>query len=123
MDKIILPDIRVLACHGCNPEEKTTPQPFCLGLILFLDLGPAGRSDDLAATVDYGRLYLAAKDLAERRSFDLIEALAEALAALALADPRVVGTCVRVEKCQARAGDAVFPARVEIQRWATEDRA
>ena len=118
MDKIILPRINLMACHGCFPEEKQQPQPFCISITLFLDLSAAGKSDDLTDTVDYGRLYLDIRDLASSRSYNLIEALAEAVAQRALSESRVEKVVVGVEKLEAQAGAISFPAQVVIERYA-----
>lgn len=116
MDKIILPEIKITACHGCFPEEKQNPQPFSICLTLFLDLRPAGESDDLEKTVDYGKLYLKVRDFATRNSFNLIEALAEQIVRLALAEPLVQEVTVRVDKLEAQTEGIAFPSQVEIHR-------
>ena len=117
MDKIILRDIRVMACHGVYPEEKISPQPFVIDLTLFLDLHPAAVSGDLADTVDYGALCRGVRRFVEENSFDLLETLAEELAGLVLlAADRVERVRVRVEKSEARLDDGTFPAAVEIER-------
>lgn len=115
-DRIILPAIPVLACHGVYEEEKHQPQPFMISLILWLDLAPAAASGQVGDTVDYGRLYNQVKELAENNSFNLIETLAERIAALALAEAAVRRVRVGVEKSQARSGGAVFPAQVVVER-------
>ena len=53
-DRIELRGLRVLGAHGVLPEEQQRAQPFEVDLDLELDLRPAGRSDALADTVDYG---------------------------------------------------------------------
>ena len=53
-DRIELRGLRVLGAHGALPEERQRAQPFEVDLDLELDLRPAGRSDRLADTVDYG---------------------------------------------------------------------
>jgi 7,8-dihydroneopterin aldolase/epimerase/oxygenase len=70
-------------------------------LELVLDLGPAGRTDDLASTVDYGSLAGRVAELVGGRPRKLLEALAEDLAQLVLADERVRQVRVRVTKPQA----------------------
>ena len=40
--------------HGVLPEEQERAQPFGVELELLVDLAPAGASDALADTVDYG---------------------------------------------------------------------
>ncbi len=53
-DRIELRGLRALGTHGVLPEEQERPQPFEVDLDLEVDLRRAGRSDDLADTVDYG---------------------------------------------------------------------
>lgn len=116
MDQIILPEIAVTACHGVYENEQREPQPFVISVELALDLRPAGRSDALADTLDYGALYQRVKAHVETTHYHLIEALAESIAALALADARVQTVKVRVKKSAARAGGATFPAIVSVER-------
>ncbi|MBQ1502306.1 MAG: dihydroneopterin aldolase [Firmicutes bacterium] len=117
MDKIILRDIGVTACHGVYAEEKTEPQPFVIDLTLFLDLHPAAVSGKLADTVDYGALCRRVREFVKMNSFDLLETLAEELARLVFsADGRIEGVRVRVEKSAARLDGGTFPAAVEIER-------
>ena len=51
--------------HGVNPEERTLGQPYVVDLEVELDLGPAGRSDNLADTVSYTQLYRVAQGVME----------------------------------------------------------
>ena len=53
MDRIIIRDLRVNALIGTLEHEHTRRQEIRADLELFLDLHPAGRSDDLAKSVDY----------------------------------------------------------------------
>lgn len=116
MDKIVLPRIEVLACHGVDEWERTTPQPFVISVKMSLDLRAAADSDNLDNTVHYGELYAAIKNLAENSSFALIETLAQAVADFCLADERVQKVRVTVEKTQARYEGMTFPARVSVER-------
>lgn len=116
MDKIILPEIEVMACHGVEEWETATPQPFCISVELWLDLSPAAASDDVADTVHYGKLYVAIRRLAETNSFALIETLAAAAARLCLKDQRVEKAKVTVEKRQAKYEGWTFPAKVVLER-------
>jgi dihydroneopterin aldolase len=81
---------------------------------LFADLRPAGEADDLSGSPDYGRLAAALKAHAESAARLTVEALAEDLAGLCLAEPGVQRARVRVEKPQAVAG--VRSVGVEIER-------
>lgn len=116
--KIRLKNLCFLACHGCNAAEKVTPQQFRVNLELTLrePFTQAAALDDLSLTVDYGALYLRVKDLVERQSFNLIETLAERIAALALAEPLVGQVCVEVEKSRAAVGEECFTAAVLVER-------
>jgi dihydroneopterin aldolase len=79
-DRLSLIGMRFEARHGVHAWEKEVAQPFEVDLVLHADLGPAAERDDLAATVDYGALYPVVREIVEERSFDLIEALAGAIA-------------------------------------------
>jgi dUTP pyrophosphatase len=68
-------------------------------LRLGVDLGAAGRSDDLSRTVDYGKVAETVRAIVMGRPFRLIEALAEALAGAILEAHDIVQEIdVRVEK-------------------------
>jgi dihydropteroate synthase len=116
-DRIILAGMRFEATHGVHPHEKVEPQRFEVDVELLLDLGPAGRADALAATVDYGAVYDTTRRIVESTSRDLIEALAESIAAAVLADHAGVDeTVVRVRKPEVRLGGPLDYAGVEIRR-------
>ena len=103
-DRLSLLGMRFQGRHGVLPEEKRTEQPFEVDLVLHADLRAADERDDLAATVDYAALFDLVRAVVEGRTFDLIEALAGAIARAALAstDPSIVEAVeVRVRKPQA----------------------
>ncbi len=85
MDKIFLRGMRFVAAHGVLPHERVVPQPFVLDLDLGLDLGAAGKEDDLAATVSYAEVYDVAANVMQGETKNLIEALAEGVAEALLA--------------------------------------
>ena len=60
MDFLEINGMRFVACHGCLPEEKVTPQPFTVDVTLFLPLKAAGERDDIDATVDYTAVFAVA---------------------------------------------------------------
>lgn len=107
-DRILVRDLQVFARHGLLPEEKTLGQRFAVDVTAYLDLGPAGRSDDYAETVCYDRLIQTVLETLTKQRFFLIEAAAEAVAAAALAGfPRIARIAVEVRK-PAAAIEAVF---------------
>lgn len=80
MDKIILEGMEFFGYHGAQPEERTLGQKFILDVELFLDLRPAGISDNLDRTVNYVQVFETVQSIVCGRSRRLIEALAEAVA-------------------------------------------
>lgn len=103
-DRLSLLGMRFEARHGVHAEEKETAQPFEVDLVLRADLAVPAATDALEATVDYGGLYDIVREIVEGASFDLIEALAGAIAraVLAATDPALVDEVeVRVRKPKA----------------------
>lgn len=84
MDRIILKDFEVVACHGVNPEEKVEPQRFLFTVVLDVDFSDAAANDDLSKTVSYAAVKKAVKAFCEDNCFDLIETLCARLAELLL---------------------------------------
>ena len=117
-DRILLEGLEFYGYHGVKVEEKSLGQRFLVDLALRLDLGPAGRADDLTLTVDYGEVYRLVRERIEGPSRDTLEALAEDVAA-ALLDryARVEAASVRVRKPAAPIAGAHFAmVAVEITR-------
>ena len=118
-DRILLSGLSFYGHHGVKPEEKRLGQRFVVDLELRLELSPAGRTDNLALTVDYGEVYRLARGLVEGPSRDTLEALAEELAtALLRRFDRLRGVVVRVNKPSAPiAGAQSGLVAVEITRY------
>ena len=124
-DRILLTGLRVRGRHGVLPHEAQLGQVFVVDLELVLDLAPAGRSDDLGRTVDYGSLASRVAEVVGGRPRQLLEAVAEDVADLVLADDRVRQVRVRVAKPQAPLPvDATVAVEITRDREATgEGRA
>jgi dihydroneopterin aldolase len=82
-------------------HERADGQDFVVDVALEVDTRPAAASDDLADTVDYGKLAAALADVVSGAPVDLLETLASRLAGVCLADPRVSAAEVTVHKPQA----------------------
>jgi dihydroneopterin aldolase len=116
-DRIVLKDMIFQARHGVADREKVEPQRFEVDVELQLDLQPAGLEDDLGRTVDYGIVYQTTRQIVESTTYNLIEALAEAIAHEVLAGhPAVLEVVVRVRKPEVRVGGPLAYAGVEIRR-------
>jgi 7,8-dihydroneopterin aldolase/epimerase/oxygenase len=117
-DRIELRGLRAHGRHGVLPHERRDGQLFVVDVALHVDLSPAGRSDDRADTVDYGALAKKLEAVVTGEPVDLIEALADRLAAVCLSDPRVRAAEVVVHKPQAPVGVPVDDVVVTIRREA-----
>lgn len=108
-DQISLTGIQVHACHGVLEHEKTQPQPFLADIVLDIDLATAGVRDQLDGTVSYAEVAADAEQVLAGESVDLIETLAERIAARVLTRPAVERVEVTVRKPQAPAGVTFEP--------------
>ncbi len=99
MDKILLNGMEFYGYHGVFKEEKKLGQPFIVDVELYTNLQPAGKSDRIDDSIDYGEVFLIVKAIVEGESKNLIEALAEAIAAELLARFSKLTACsVKVTK-------------------------
>lgn len=97
-DTIALRGLTVRGYHGVLAHERRNGQEFVVDALLFLDVAAAAAADDLAETVDYGALAQALAAVVGGDPVDLLETLAERLAAVCLADRRVAAAEVTVHK-------------------------
>ena len=97
-DRITLTGLRVRGHHGVYDFERRDSQDFVVDVALELDLAPAASSDDVTDTVHYGELAGRLAEIVAGEPVNLIETLAERLAAACLADDRVAAATVTVHK-------------------------
>jgi dihydroneopterin aldolase / 2-amino-4-hydroxy-6-hydroxymethyldihydropteridine diphosphokinase len=119
-DRIVLQGISARGFHGVLDFEKADGQDFVVDVTLEVDLRRAGRSDLLAHTVNYAEVAADIVDLIAGPSLDLIEALAEQIAATALRRPLVQAVEVTVHKPQAPVGVPFADVQVRIKRHRDE---
>ena len=116
-DNVVLEGMVFQARHGVHDHEKVTAQRFEVDVELLLDLQPAGLEDDLERTIDYGRVYETVRTIVESTTFNLIEALAEAIAHELLSDfPALDEVVVRVRKPEIQLGGPLNFAGVQVRR-------
>jgi dihydroneopterin aldolase/2-amino-4-hydroxy-6-hydroxymethyldihydropteridine diphosphokinase len=63
MDKMYIRNLQLFANHGFYKEEKTLGQLFEISLEIDLDLKTAGKTDDLAKSVNYGLVCKKTRDI------------------------------------------------------------
>lgn len=100
-DRITLTGLRAFAHHGVFDHERRDGQQFIIDVVAHLDLRAAAAGDELAATVHYGELAEQVVAAVETDPVDLIETVAERVAAVVLAHGAVGQTTVTVHKPQA----------------------
>jgi dihydroneopterin aldolase len=115
MDRIELRGMSFQGRHGVREAERETAQEFRVDIDVDADLAPAGRTDDLADTVDYTKVRAAARQVIEGPSRLLLEALARDIAERVLELPHVAGVSVRVAKRPASM-QPIEAAAVHIKR-------
>jgi len=118
-DRIVLTNMQFEGTHGVLEEEHQAPQPFEVDVELHLDLAPAGQTDDLARTADYRQAFEICRDTIEGPTCQLIETLAEQIAArlLAVYQPvAVTEVVVRIRKPAVMLPGELDWAAVEIAR-------
>jgi 7,8-dihydroneopterin aldolase/epimerase/oxygenase len=116
-DRIELRGLRVLGRCGVLPIEVEQDQPLELDLDLSLDLAPAGASDDLADTVDYGAVCAAAERTVSAGHVALLERLAALVADAVLAvDGRIGSVEVAVRKLRPPVPQQLATSGVHIRR-------
>jgi len=94
MDKIFVLGMRFYGYHGAFPEENRLGQRFQVDVTLELDTRPAGESDDLDLTVNYAKVYEAAKEILEGEPVKLVETLTARLANTLLEQFEIIDACV-----------------------------
>ncbi len=92
--RLFLTGIAASGRHGANPGEKDEPQDF----VVDLDVEVEVARDDLDATADYRELIRTTRDTVANGSFDLLEALAAAVASAVAARPGVTRATAMVHK-------------------------
>jgi dihydroneopterin aldolase len=71
-------DLRVFGYHGVHQEERGRGQDFLFDVEL--DVGERGRSDRLEDAVDYVEVARVVQEISDARPYNLLEALATAVA-------------------------------------------
>lgn len=119
-DTITLTGLRVHAHHGVFDFEREAGQTFVVDVAVRAELSRAAASDDLGATLHYGELAERIADAVRRDPVDLIETVAERVAALVLEHPAAQAVRVTVHKPDAPIAVPFEDVAVTIERERAE---
>jgi FolB domain-containing protein len=98
MDRIIIQGLLVRCVLGIDDEERREMQDVLITVALHADLRKAGESDRVEDAIDYRAVKKQILAAAEGSRYQLVEALAERVAALCLGHAGVRRVDVHVEK-------------------------
>jgi len=100
--RLFLTGITAQGKHGANAGEKDRAQDFVVDLDVEVEVG----ADELSATADYRQLIRTARSTVQEYSFDLLESIAQAVAAAVLEHEGVTRVSAVVHKpAAARSSD------------------
>ncbi|MFE5334344.1 2-amino-4-hydroxy-6-hydroxymethyldihydropteridine diphosphokinase [Isoptericola sp. NPDC056573] len=101
LDQIRLAGVTATGHHGVLAHERADGQVFSADVVLHLDTRAAASSDDLGRTVSYADVAQDVHDVLAGSPADLVETVAERIAAVVLNHEAVQAVDVRVHKPQA----------------------
>ncbi|MBN1348553.1 dihydroneopterin aldolase [candidate division KSB1 bacterium] len=118
IDALKINDMVFYAFHGLESCEKAQGQRFEVDVELALDLSHAGNSDRIEDTIDVNAVYEIIEEVVLEGDFNLVEAVAEHIAASLLNKVNINEVRVRVRKPHAPLKGLTGGIEVEIQRTA-----
>ena len=95
---VFVRDLELNAHIGVYRHEKNAAQPLRINVDLTVQEGEGAVGDRLSNVVDYGKVVDGIRAIIGEGHVNLVETLAERIAAFALADARVLVARVRIEK-------------------------
>ncbi len=118
MDKLLIKNMVFHAYHGEFKVERAFGQTFDVDAELYFDARPPGKSDQINDTIDIYNVYeIVEKIMVRERHYNLIEAVAETIAAELLATFQILHEVViRVRKYKAAVKGLIDYAEIEIRR-------
>lgn len=118
MDIVLVEDLRFKTIVGCWDWERQLPQEVSVDLEMGCDMSAAAQTDALEDTLDYKAVSNRVRDFVRERQFQLVEAAADGIAGLVMAEFKVPWIRVTVRKPYAVTGAAAVGVVVEKGRRA-----
>jgi dihydroneopterin aldolase len=115
-DRIELRGLTIRGNHGVFTHERRDGQDFVVDITVWLELGAAAASDELADTLDYGELARRAAEIVAGPPRNLIETVAGEIAEDVMTDERVHAVEVMLHKPSAPIPLAFEDVAVVVRR-------
>jgi dihydroneopterin aldolase len=116
VDKLRLTGLSFFGHHGVLQAERKLGQRLELDVELHGDFDDCASRDSLGEALDYTKVYDVVKEVVERRSFKLLEALADAVANELLKRFVVQKVIIRVRKPNVPFSASLSNVEVELER-------
>ncbi|CAN1256159.1 Dihydroneopterin aldolase 1 [Linum perenne] len=123
VDKLVLRGMKFHGFHGVKKEERSLGQKFLVDVDAWMDLRPAGESDQLTDTINYADIYRIVEEVVEGPAQNLLESVAERIARTVLVKYSVISAVlVKIGKPHVAVRGDVDYLGVEILRRRDDDR-
>lgn len=117
-DEIHIENLEIFAHHGVFPEENRLGQKFLISLTMYVDTRPAGTTDCLEKSINYGDVSSFMTEWMHENTYQLIESVAEHLCEeLLLRYPLLKGVTLELKKPWAPVGLPLETVSVKITRF------
>lgn len=114
--RILVRDLLLMSSIGIHEHERLAPQRVRINIEMAVRDGSGPVEDDIRQVVSYEDVISGVKALIAAGHINLVETLAERIAALCLTDPRVETVRVRVEKLDVYAEAASVGIEIDRSR-------
>ena len=98
MDRIYIRDLTLRCIIGVHPDERRSKQDVLINMVLECDFGKAPETDAIEDTFNYKDINKKVIKLVEASDFNLIETMADRVAAICMEDERIRRVTVTVDK-------------------------
>ena len=95
---VFVKDLEIIALLGVHEQERIKPQRIIVNIDLSVAEGSSAIEDDIRNVVSYEVVVRKVEKIVAEGHVNLVETLAERIAAACLADVRVLAARVRIEK-------------------------
>ncbi len=114
--RIIIERLEFRGRCGVTAEERAKPQPLAVDVELDASLDSAGRSDNLADTIDYAKIVQRLVEIGTTQEANLLETVAERFFAMLFADFPIAQASLWLRKLHAPINQVTRSVGIRIER-------